>query len=84
LKRHHTENIQDAPLDEPVCWCSRVDKKSILDAIQCGARNMDDIRRMTGACTVGLCKELSPRGHCCSKEIKILLEAEITPAKEKP
>jgi hypothetical protein len=26
-------------------------------------------------CTLGRCKELSPRGRCCSKEIKMLLDA---------
>ncbi|BCS51909.1 (2Fe-2S)-binding protein [Geobacter sp. SVR] len=69
-------------MNEPVCWCSNVSKGSILEAIQNGARNMDDIRRMTGACTEGRCKELSPRGRCCSKEIKILLEAEIKSTQE--
>ena len=82
MKNSYTENILDAPLDEIVCWCSNVSKRSILDATRNGARNMDDIRRMTGACTQGRCKELSPRGRCCSKEIKLLLEAETTPKGE--
>jgi NAD(P)H-nitrite reductase large subunit len=76
VKNNFTENILEAPLDEIVCWCSEVSKQSISDAIQNGARNMDDIRRMTGACTQGRCKELSPRSRCCSKEIITLLEAE--------
>ena len=80
----YTENILEAPLGETVCWCSNVSKHSILDAVQGGARTMEDIRRMTGACTLGLCKELSPRGRCCSKEIIILLEAEITTKEQKP
>ena len=77
MKSHYTENILEAPLDETVCWCSGVNKQAVLDAIQDGARNMDDMRRMTGACTQGRCKELSPRSRCCSKEIKMLLDAEI-------
>lgn len=76
LKMNCNENILEAPLDEPVCWCSSVSKQSILNAIGNGAKNMDDIRRTTGACTQGRCKELSPRGTCCSKEIQMLLEAE--------
>ena len=82
MKDTYTENILEAPLDELVCWCNSVSKRSIMDAIREGARNMDDIRRMTGACTQGRCRELSPRGRCCSKEIKLLLEAEITPKGE--
>ena len=72
----YTENILEAPLGETVCWCSAVSKQAILDAVQGGARTMEDIRRMTGACTLGRCKELSPRGRCCSKEIMLLLVAE--------
>jgi len=82
MKNIYTENILEAPLDELVCWCNSVSKRSIMDAIRSGARNMDDIRRMTGACTQGRCRELSPRGRCCSKEIKLLLEAEIRPKGE--
>lgn len=74
---HFTENIMDAPLDETVCWCSGISKGTILEAKRNGARNMNDIRRLTGACTVGRCKELSPRGRCCSKEIMQLLDSVI-------
>ncbi|HBA70682.1 MAG: hypothetical protein A2X82_18420 [Geobacteraceae bacterium GWC2_55_20] len=63
-------------MDETVCWCSGVSKATILEAKRNGARDMDDIRRISGACTVGRCKDLSPRGRCCSMEIKRLLEAE--------
>ncbi len=82
MKSSYTINVLEAPLDETVCWCSNVSKQSILDAIQNGARSMDDIRRMTGACTVGRCKELSPRGRCCSIEIRILLEVDIKSKRE--
>lgn len=56
-----TENVLEAPLTEPVCWCSNVSKGAILEAKRNGAVALDDIRRMTGACTLGRCKELSPR-----------------------
>lgn len=49
--------------DEPVCYCSSVDAKAIRHAIRLGAASLDDIRRMTGACTLGRCTELSPRGR---------------------
>ena len=59
-KADYTENIFDAPDVETVCWCSDVSKFSIVDAISNGAQEMEDIRRITGACTLGRCKELSP------------------------
>lgn len=49
--------------DELVCYCSNVTAGAIRKARRDGAAVMDDIRRMTGACTVGRCKELSPRGR---------------------
>lgn len=48
---------------ELVCFCSKVTAGRIRQAKRDGARTLDDIRRMTGACTRGLCKELSPRGR---------------------
>lgn len=46
-----------------VCFCNRVTAGDIRQAKQTGAQTLDDIRRMTGACTLGRCKELSPRGR---------------------
>jgi NAD(P)H-nitrite reductase large subunit len=53
-------NIRD---EEMVCFCSRVTAGTIRQAKQNGAVTLDDIRRDTGACTAGRCKELSPRGR---------------------
>ena len=75
VEQIYTQNVFDAPPDEPVCWCSNVSKQTILQVITAGAGNLDDIRRMTQACTLGRCKELNPRGRCCSQEIKLLLDA---------
>lgn len=49
--------------DELVCFCSNVTAGTIRQARRDGARTMDDIRRMTGACTLGRCAERSPRGR---------------------
>lgn len=55
--------------DEMICYCSNVTKQTIIDALEQGANDIADIRKITGACTLGKCKELSPRRRCCSKEI---------------
>lgn len=57
-----------------VCYCSNVTKGQIVDALDEGAKTLADIRNMTGACTVGRCKELSPRGKCCSPIIIEIIE----------
>lgn len=62
---------------EIICYCSNVTKEEILDAIANGAKTLEDIRKSTGACTVGKCKELSPKKRCCSPDILKLLEERI-------
>lgn len=44
-----------------ICYCSDVSKEEILDAVDGGARSLSDIKEMTGACTLGKCKELHPK-----------------------
>jgi nitrite reductase (NADH) large subunit len=56
-----TEDILMAPSSEMVCYCSKVSKGQILAAIQEGARCLEAIKTATGACSMGKCKELSPR-----------------------
>lgn len=60
--------------EEIVCYCSRVTKAQILDALNNGTKTLNDVRKMTGACTLGKCKELSPTGKCCSPEIVDIIE----------
>lgn len=48
--------------DEIVCYCSNVTKGQIRQAMDQGAKNLNDIRKMTGACTLHRCKEFSPKG----------------------
>ena len=59
---------------EIVCYCSQVTKGQIVNALANGAKTLDDIRNMTGACTLGRCKELSPTGKCCSPTIIGIIE----------
>ena len=61
--------------NEIICYCSNVSKGKILEAIANVAKSLQDIRNMTGACTLGKCKELSPTKKCCSTNIiKIINE----------
>ena len=57
-----------------ICYCSNVSREEIVQAIINRAKTLDDIRRITKACTVGRCKELNPRKQCCSSEIKKILK----------
>jgi len=60
---------------EIICYCSNVSRGEIVQAIDNGAKTLDDIRKMTKACTIGRCKEFNPQKKCCAPEIvKILNE----------
>lgn len=56
-----SDDILTAPPEELVCYCSQVSKGEILAAMRAGAKTLEDIRSVTGACREGRCKELSPR-----------------------
>lgn len=47
--------------DEMICYCSNVTRGQIIEALENGAKNLNDIKKMTGACTLRECKTLSPR-----------------------
>lgn len=56
-------DILKAPDSETVCYCMGVTKGEILRAKERGAKTLEDIKAATGACTMGRCKEKSPRGR---------------------
>lgn len=60
--------------DEIICYCSNVTKRQILDAAANGAATLQEVREMTNACTIGRCKEMSPKKRCCSGDIIKLLK----------
>lgn len=60
-----------------VCYCSNVTEEDIVQAISKGAKTLVDIREMTGACTLAKCKEMSPRGTCCSPLILEILSKNV-------
>jgi NAD(P)H-nitrite reductase large subunit len=59
--------------NEIVCYCSKVTKQQILEAIKGGAKTLQDIRNVTNACTMGNCQELNPKKRCCSGDITQIL-----------
>ena len=60
--------------DDLICYCTKVDKKTIVDAIKNGANSLKTIKEATTACTGDECAIVNPNKRCCSKEIKQLLK----------
>lgn len=60
---------KDANVSTVICHCRNVTKKEIIMAINNGARNLDDIRRMTNACTGTNCKYANPAGKPCGGDV---------------
>ncbi|MEG0283923.1 MAG: (2Fe-2S)-binding protein [Erysipelotrichales bacterium] len=63
--------------DKMICYCSNVSESDIIEAINKGARNIDDIREMTSACTISNCLEMNPKKRCCSQDIIEVLNKNI-------
>ena len=62
--------------DDLICYCCKVDKLTIVNAIKSGATTLKMLKESTNACTGSECKELNPNKRCCSKEINQLIKLE--------
>lgn len=67
------QRIIGVPDPQIICYCKGITKGAIVQAIHDGAGTLDDIRRMTTACTGGECKTKNPSGRCCSTDIQELV-----------
>jgi bacterioferritin-associated ferredoxin len=61
-------------MKEIVCFCKKISKQEIEDAAKNGATSLDEIKKVTGACTGNNCKEMNPKGRCCSGDIFNILK----------
>jgi len=57
-----------------ICYCTKVDKKTIVASIKNGASTLKEIKKLTIACTGNECTTLNPNKRCCSKEINQLIK----------
>jgi len=68
--------ILDAPGDTLVCYCGKVDKKTILHAIAAGHDTVDKLKAVTNICPKDNdCATNNPHGRCCMAEVTALLRA---------
>ena len=59
--------------DEYVCWCKKIDKATVVKAIQDGANTLVDIMNTTTAGTGSNCSTTNPSGKCCHQDIEELI-----------
>ena len=62
--------------DKTICYCLNVSESTIVKAIKAGAATLKDIQQTTKACTGNRCKELNPKGTCCSGDIFEIIKRE--------
>lgn len=63
-------------MEKTVCYCIGVTEDTIVSAIHGGARTLEAVQEATGACTGNRCRELNPKGRCCSEDILELIRRE--------
>lgn len=59
--------------DIKICYCKSIYESEIRVAISKGAKNLQDIKDMTSACTGDECRTMNPKGTCCQDEIMEIL-----------
>jgi NAD(P)H-nitrite reductase large subunit len=62
---------------EIICYCKQVTKNEVESAIRDGAKTLKEVQEITGACTGNQCKELNPKGVCCSVDINAMLPKQV-------
>ncbi len=67
-------NWQEENDETLVCYCSKVNKKTVVDALKNGASDIKSIQKATNAGIGGRCKELNPNGRCCHPDIAAILK----------
>ena len=59
-----------------ICYCKNINEEAIVTAIRKGATTLKAIQQETTACTGNNCKDLNPKGICCSNEILTIIKRE--------
>lgn len=65
---------ENAGLEEIVCYCNKVSKGDIIDAIADGAETVEQISAANKAGDGKDCATLNPSGKCCREDIQALLD----------
>lgn len=53
-----------------ICYCKKVTKMDIKQAIEQGATTLKEVARITGACQSSeFCHEMNPNQRCCAIDI---------------
>jgi len=68
--------------DKTICYCMGVKESTIVKAIHEGAHTLKAIQKATKACTGKQCKELNPKGLCCSADIIAIIKRETGKSSE--
>ncbi len=46
--------------DRMICYCAEVTEGDIRNALEHGAKDINDIKKRTGACSMGRCLQMNP------------------------
>ncbi len=57
--------FKDSSDDVPICYCSKLTRGEIKNAVSKGYKTIAQIQEFTGKNLTGNCKEKNPIGQCC-------------------
>jgi len=59
--------------EDIICYCRRVSRATVQQAIEKGAKSLEDIRWSTDACKDNQCEKKHPKGISCEEEVKQMI-----------
>ncbi len=57
--------FKDRTDDVTICYCSKMSKREIMDAVRHGCKTIDQVQAYTGKNVTGNCERENPLGRCC-------------------
>lgn len=66
--------FKDSSSEVPICYCSKLSRGEIFQAVKNGCKTIDDVQKYTNKNITGNCKHENPLGKCCRNVLISVIE----------
>mgnify|MGYP000892608152 FL=1 len=58
----------------PICYCAKLTRGEIIEAVKKGATTITEVRQLTGKTQTGECHSKNPSGRCCHNAVQEVID----------